>query len=181
MQRSILQNFCRLWGICSVRAPPSSGRGCRHGWLLLLEGELSPCHGAAPCFPPGPGEAGAGRKGLENHFGVRMWWEGQKKPPEHHGSGPLVNAWRHPCCPLENGVRHQRLAQLMETWGGGGGRFPTSGSHCSSSSLPGGGFELGMLFGFASGETKAKGHPLPPARGRGLEDGDPLAAGRGCP
>lgn len=118
VQRSILQNSCRLWGICSVRAPPSSGRGCRHGWLLLLEGELSPCHGAAPCSPPGPGEAGAGRKGLENRFGVRMWWEGQEKPPEHHGSGPLVNAWCHPCCPLENAVRHQRLVQLMETWGG---------------------------------------------------------------
>ena len=100
-------------GICSVRAPLSSAgthrRGCRHAWLLLPEGEPSLCCRAAACSPLDPGEAGGGRKGLENHFGAGMWWEGQKKAPEHHGSGLLVNAWCHLCCPLQNVVRHRDL------------------------------------------------------------------------
>ena len=166
-------------GICSVRAPLSSAgthrRGCRHAWLLLPEGEPSSCCRAAACSPLDPGEAGAGRKGLENHFGAGMWWEGQKKPPEHHGSGPLVNAWCRLCCPLQNVVRHWDLLGSRRC---GREHFPTGVFPTSSSSLPGGGFELGMLFGFASVEAEAKGHPLPSAWGWGLEDRDPLAVGR---
>lgn len=98
VQRSIPQDFRRLsGGICSVRAPPSSAGTRRRG-----------------CPPPRPGEAGAGRKALENRFGAGMWWE---KPLEHRGRGPLVNARCHLCCPLRNAVRCRGLARLTELWG----------------------------------------------------------------
>lgn len=126
----------------------------RHTRLRLPEGEPSPCCRAAPCSPPGPGKAGAGRKALENHFGAGMWWE---KPLEHHGRGPLVNARCHPCCPLQNAVRRRRLARLTELWG-------EAFSHrCFPLVVlipPGWWFQAGDALGVCIWGTAAKGHPV---------------------
>lgn len=102
-----------------------------------------------------------------------MWWEGWKKPLERDGSGVLANAPCHLrllCCPSQSAIQRWGLAQLVGTWRG---RFPTRGPHCSSSSLPGGGFEMGMLSVLHLGKPKAKGHPLLPTGGgdRGLGTG----------
>lgn len=61
----------------------------------------------------------------------------------------------------------------------GGKRFCAGVSHCSSASLPGCAFEL---FGFGCGETEAEGHAVLLAQRweQGLEDRDPLEAGRGA-
>lgn len=101
-----------------------------------------------------------------------------KKASERDGSRLLTNVrcyLRLLCCPSQDAVRRWGLARLIATWRE---RFPTRGPHCSSSSLPGGAFEMGMLAVLLLGKPKAKGHPL---LSTGAGDRDALAAGRGHP
>lgn len=167
-------------GICSVHAPAFSAgtrrRGCWHAWLLLPEGEPLPCRGAAPRSPTGLGKAGAGRKCLENLFGAGTRWEGWKKPPEHCSSGQLVNAWCHLCCSLQNAVRCRGLARLTETWRG-------TFSHCSSSSLPGGGFEAGGALWVCIWGNSGQGAPaaISVGMGTGARGQGPAGSGEEAP